>query len=89
MKNQKPEMETGWHIMWSLPMPENRALAGKRQGTGALPDAPRTREPWCSRQRLGVRRPSAALKKRRKKICCFFPVAALCLCRHFETGMTT
>ena len=26
----------------------------KRQGTGALRDASRTREPWPSRQRLGV-----------------------------------
>jgi hypothetical protein len=28
MKNQKSEMETGWHVTWGLPMPENRALAG-------------------------------------------------------------
>ncbi len=34
----------------------------KRQGTGALQDASRTREPWHSRQRLGVRRPSAAFR---------------------------
>jgi hypothetical protein len=50
----------GWHIKWGLPMLENRALAEKRQRTGALQDAPRTREPWNSRQRFGVRRPSAA-----------------------------
>jgi len=36
------------------------ARHAKRQGTGALQDASRTREPWPSRQRLGVRRPSAA-----------------------------
>jgi hypothetical protein len=30
MKNQKSGKEMGWHIKWGLPMPENRALAGKR-----------------------------------------------------------
>jgi transcriptional regulator with XRE-family HTH domain len=28
MKNQKSGTEAGWHITWSLPMPENRARAG-------------------------------------------------------------
>jgi hypothetical protein len=32
----------------------------KRHGTGAFQDAPRSRERWISRQRPGVRRPSAA-----------------------------
>jgi hypothetical protein len=58
-------METGWHATWSLPMPECRALAGKRQGTGALQDASRTRALHNSRQRLGVRRPTAAFDAER------------------------
>jgi hypothetical protein len=63
MKNKKSKTEAGWHVTWPLAMPEQRALAGKRQRTGALQDAARTREPWCSRQRFGVRRPSAALER--------------------------
>jgi hypothetical protein len=34
----------------------------KCQRTGALQDASRTREPWCSRQHFEVRRPAAAIE---------------------------
>jgi hypothetical protein len=39
VNNQKSGTETGWHVKWALPMPENRALAGvirrwrERRGT--------------------------------------------------------
>jgi hypothetical protein len=62
IKNQKTGIETGIHASWPLPIPECRALAAKRQKTGALQDASRAREPWPSRQRFGVRRPSAAFE---------------------------
>jgi transcriptional regulator with XRE-family HTH domain len=56
MENKNAGTETGWHLTWDLPMPENRALAGvirrRRERRGwTLSDL--ARRSGVSRQMLG------------------------------------
>ena len=56
MKNQKSGTETGWHIKWALPMPENRALAGvirRRRERRGWTLSELARRSGVSRQMLG------------------------------------